>query len=210
MSTSGQVIDTDLAPANIKSGVNIFGVAGSFGGWFWSTAIGRTQYWVGSDSKILPQYVFELYYMNTLVSGRNCFVDYGNYITIGIWRDNYSPQAPYTSFYRINKTTGVCIAIGSATGAYGSFSSIYYESGHIYWNKNDGTMYDVNITTWTMSWVAGNHTTGIVPSTTSLVYNGLTFTIPALISTDIGSGGYTLRRGNSMSSAFNRMWILIS
>ena len=201
-------IDSNLTAGNLKSWVTAYGVTGTFSNGFWSNAVGKTQFWVWAASVTMPQYAFEIHYTYTQTASRNCFVDYWSYIVVGIWRDSYSPTNFYTSFFRITKSTGLCIQIGDAGCSYGAYGSTYFESWHIYWNMTDWTMFNIDINAWTITSGSGNHTTWTVPSTTSLVYNWLTFTVPAFISTDNWSG--TLRRWNSLTSAFNRMWILIS
>ena len=130
---SWQVIDTDLIPANIKSGVNIFGVDGSFNwGWdipVWGTTFKVAGIWTqissNSDYNLCSNFIHKAFETASAI-----------YFIQWMWDTRIQSPATFNFIYgkfhimKLNKSTGITTFFETT-----ELWSVWTET-HNFWNLN--------------------------------------------------------------------------
>ena len=209
--TSWNKIDPNLVPSNIRDGEYIFGI------WPWTVVPWggiRPVTWVGQSRNLfntitqMPQYMFPINYLETLVSWAWGFVLLWNNLCCVIGHNHHYTWADARN---IDITTWAITFIGSMSdhqNPFTTFQAVITDWSKIWRRTRDSSWptdfyYEIDIATWSISWPTPGLPTWSALPTTIVVWSN-TFAISWLIS------GYWLRTGNSGNDQINRTGIVVT
>lgn len=188
MGTSGQIIDTDLMSSNIRSGVDIFGIAGTLSIWWllWNTTTNILGSWFQEDLPYTSSY-WDSQWRFIADMWTDIYIIFwwgyaGGAYWIIIWVYKYNKSSWLISFVWVNNDTTYYT---SAPG----FGSWYVDWTNIVINTDwylEHRKFTIDTTTDIISNSNNNSTTGtLISDSLSYLWNTISVWISEVIDTNI-------------------------